>query len=382
MVIAHGKSSSKLGNLELAKGELRQRRLGVKTVTPAQLVDVMDRYARTHGRTPMLDGEYTASVSALGGLANGLTQLLDMSGRAGKSYLSGVTRVGGAKSRSFESVSLGNPMRAPDVVDFITGYRTLAFDYANDPVAAALFTSGKLGRLMAYLRDRALRVVIDNHPAGRRVIVEACTLYRDAAHAALSVDGFERAGESGKARRECLSFDSDGGLVFDFEAGARGQDLRGGTGRGKKQDKRARTAAYTMALVAASANTEARALCVPSAVRRYVDAMDKERLWPVRAEGEPYYLFPLLASSRNEFVNKPLNAGAVTSRLKGHLTAMGEYSGETSHSYKRTGLLRSPLSDAEAAKRASLAEATVAYYRDTLRQSRGGTAAPGPNTPL
>jgi hypothetical protein len=378
MVAAHGKSKTKLANFAAAKSWLRARRLNPRMITPDQLVGTLDKFAQERGRTPMHDGDYMAAASTVAGLANGLGQLMETVGRSGELYLAGVARVGPAAT-GFATAAVGNPMHAPVVTDYLHGYRTLSFDNGNDPVAAVIFVNGKLDRLHAYRRKCALDLAISRFPAGRAVLVCATAFLRDAAHAALATAGFERASEAGKLRRECLSFRGDGALVIDFERAERGQNLEAHTGRGKKQDKRGTTPAYVIAPDASEAAAGASAHCPIALLREYVGAMDEYRLWPARAAGEPHYLFLLLARGGKEFQNKPLNAGAVTARMRSHLTAMEEYNGETSHSLKRTGLAESPLSDIDAAGRAALAPETVAYYRDQRRPTRALEPLPASN---
>jgi hypothetical protein len=81
----------------------------------------------------------------------------------------------------------------------------------------------------------------------------------------------------------------------------------------------------------------------------------------------PAYIFTTLNESRSAFTSSPLSAGTVTHRLVTHLTALGTYAGETSHSLKRGGLIASPLSNAELARLPSLTEGTITRYRDVRR---------------
>ena len=155
-------------------------------------------------------------------------------------------------------------------------------------------------------------------------------------------------------RLDCLGRLPDGRMVLDFEATAPGVDL-GAYGRGKKQSRRKKTAAYAIPI-----DTTA-------VIDQYLRLVSEYRAWPVLGQGEPRFLFPLLTPARDAFKNKPLTASHVRKRLQQHLTAMGEWEGETSHSLKRGCLMLSSLSDAELAQCTSLTVPTIRLYRDVRR---------------
>ena len=152
-------------------------------------------------------------------------------------------------------------------------------------------------------------------------------------------------------RLDCLGRLPDGRLVVDYEATRRGVNLSR-TGRGKKQARRKTTRAYAIPAAASAV------------IDHYLDMMSSFGAWPALTENEPRFIFPLLTRARDAFRNTPLTASHVRKRLKQHLTAMGEWEGETSHSLKRGSLMLSSLSDAELAECTSLTVPTIRRYRN------------------
>ena len=351
---ARSKSISKLSQGRRGLAALSAAGLSPATATPEQLAGLIDTYAQTHGRQTLIDVDtdrgnstlYRSSVSGVVGLRAGLRQACADGGRSGNVYLSSVTERG-------VRVGYGNPVDSSIVSEFCAGYSQMAFDLGNDPIPALVIvmSEGKVARLHAYLGVAAserLASVRPDVPSSYRGLHECHTYMRDAAVFGLCETECERAGEGGKLRRTCLTRDLETGATYvDYESSSRGQDLTE-HGRGKKQARRKLTSRYQM--------TEASA----TRVHDYLCSMDLYGLWPVE---DCDYMFLTLCPSRDDFMAQPISSDLVNQRLKQHLTAMGEYEGETSHSLKRTGIVRSPLDDAALAKAVSLSPETIAYYR-------------------
>jgi hypothetical protein len=128
-----GKSASKNAQQRQAADELRKQRVNPSTITPTGLVSLLDRFARTHGRTAVsLDGvNYVSSASGLVCHLAGLRQVFTAAGRSGD-----YADVPGS------DVGNGNPADSQVVADYMAGYAQLHFDKGMDPVAAVPVTDG------------------------------------------------------------------------------------------------------------------------------------------------------------------------------------------------------------------------------------------------
>jgi hypothetical protein len=258
-------------------------------------------------------------------------------------------------------VGIGNPADSVEVGELVGGYTQLFFDHGLDPQSACPISEPKLRRLSDFLAVSASINI--SEPS---TVLHAFTLLRDRSHALLSVAGGERASEAGKLREDSLSIippsssECSARLVVDYEECVRGTDLTA-TGRGKKQSKRKKTRAYAVP------PNRALELDASTALLSYRRLMTQFGMWPPLAPGEPRFLFPLMALDHKSFQNKPLAATHVRKSLKVHLTAMGEFAGETSHSLKRAGLMLSDLSNEDLARATSLTVPTIQRYRDVRR---------------
>ena len=102
-------------------------------MTPDDIVTHLHKYARSHGRTPVIVNgvTYTASPSAVTARIAGLRQVFTAVGRVGDYLANGNARR-----------SLGNPADAPAVVDYSAGYHQMYFDHGIDAQAAIPLSQG------------------------------------------------------------------------------------------------------------------------------------------------------------------------------------------------------------------------------------------------
>ena len=105
----------------------------VRTITPGQLVTVLNSYAaacRGRARVTIRTTVYRASASAVRGMRTGCTNACAAVGRVGAWVSNG---------RGFAA---GNPSDSPAVQAFVEGYAQAAFDQGVDAAPSAILSDG------------------------------------------------------------------------------------------------------------------------------------------------------------------------------------------------------------------------------------------------
>jgi len=272
-----------------------------------------------HGRTLLPDGTRVASASGLGNAASALSAAFDVLGRRGE----------------WDPTSnAGNPCESNEVRLYRAGYQRDLWSDDIEPVAAVPLEEVKLLRLVTHLDERREALLAALPSNGSRFHrLRALLLERDALLVTYLGASIQRGGEGARLRVCDIRHTGSGdGTVLQLPLGAPLSAIPDVTvyPNGVKTRQRRNCGHFTI-----GAHADPR-LCF---VQRYTQFQQSCRDLGQPLQAPAGFIFRIMdPHHRTSLAAAPLTVAAGLSRLRSGLLALGDYDGETMHSFRRAGM--------------------------------------------
>ena len=274
-----------------------------------------------HGRTRLLDGSLVASASGLGNAISALNTVFSVMGRRGEWD---------------PFTNQGNPCESPEVRDFRSGYSHELWDDKIEPTAATPLPETKVLALVEHLDLQRSQLTAALVPGDSRFWrIRVLLLERDALLFTYLSASIQRGGEGARLRVcDVRSTQVDGvtGVTLPLGDALSSADPTSVVihPNGVKTRRRRHCGSFSLL-----PHSDPR-LCF---IRRLAAFSHSCSALGMPLQSPAGFIFRIMdPHNRSRLAESPLTVSAALSRLRAGLKSLGEYQGETMHSFRRAGM--------------------------------------------